>query len=114
MAASFRRLPQAHLPLSDSNFERCTVVNLDSYNGAGPDFVAAYTCALEIWTSRVCKFRRVELGPSAVQLRQQSIEVAEALRAGSVLQRLVLGQDVDEPFTNVVAVPQQRFATGAT
>src|SRR5438270_9146718 len=55
MAASFRRLPQAHLPLSDSNFERCTDVNLDAYNGPEPNFVAAYTAGREIGRSSECK-----------------------------------------------------------
>jgi len=40
--ASFMRLPQAHLPLSDSSFDLCTDVNLDLYNDPGQDFVAWY------------------------------------------------------------------------
>ena len=39
-----------------------------------------------------------------VDLRQQAFEVAKAVRAGGVLQRLILRKDVDETVADVVAV----------
>ena len=49
MAASFRRLPQMHFPLSDSSFDFCTDVNLDPYNGPETEFVAWYIGDLRFW-----------------------------------------------------------------
>jgi len=39
-----------------------------------------------------------------VDLRQQAFEVAQPLRSGGVLQRLILGKNVDETVADVVAV----------
>src|SRR5438270_1390515 len=51
---------------------------------------------------------------SGVQLLEQTAEVAQAVLAGGVLQRLVLRQHVDEPLAQVVAVlPEQVFAAVA-
>ena len=43
-----------------------------------------------------------------IQLRNQGAEVAQALRSGSVFQRLVLRKHVDEPLADVVAVPAEQ------
>src|SRR5207247_1600832 len=55
MAASFRRLPQAHLPLSESSFDFCTDVNLDLYNDPETEFVAWYIGDLRFGRSTDCK-----------------------------------------------------------
>src|SRR5207244_5361903 len=114
MAASCRRRPQAHLPLSDSSFDLCTDVNLDSYNDAGRNFVAAYIGDLQIGRSRECKFPLGPSGASAVQLPQQPGQVPQPLGPGGVLERLVLGQHVNKALAQVVAVPAQGLPTAVT
>src|SRR5216684_6629506 len=54
--ASFVRRPQAHLPLSGSNFDLCNDVFLDSYNEPEPEFVADATpSAPYLGPTNVCK-----------------------------------------------------------
>src|SRR5437868_15527525 len=53
----------------------------------------------------------VNSGLLAVQLAQQSGQVPEPLRPGGVLQGLVLRQDVDKPFAEVVAVAPEQLAS---
>src|SRR5579864_4110736 len=48
----------------------------------------------------------------AVQLRQQSLQIPQALRPGGVLEGLVLGEDVDEPLPHLVAVPAEQLRAG--
>src|SRR5690349_3221444 len=113
MAASLRRLPQTHLPLSGSNFARCNDVVLDAYNDPGPNFVAAYTGRREIGRSRECKLRRRTAwrrSGSLVQLLQQLGKVSQPVGARGVLQGLVLRQDVDKTLADLVAVPAQQVA----
>ena len=42
-----------------------------------------------------------------VDLRQQAFEVAKPVRAGSVLQRLILRKDIDETVADVIAVAEE-------
>src|SRR6266851_3977494 len=54
--ASFVRRPQAHLPLSGSNFDLCNDVFLDLYNEPEPEFVADATpSAPYLGPTNVCK-----------------------------------------------------------
>src|SRR5260370_14037930 len=54
--ASLVRRPQAHLPLSGSNFDLCNDVFLDSYNEPEPEFVADATpSAPYLGPTNVCK-----------------------------------------------------------
>src|SRR5439155_2053034 len=57
MAASCIRLPQAHLPLSDSSFDLCNDVNLDLYNDPETEFVAWYIGDLQFGRYTDCKFQ---------------------------------------------------------
>ena len=45
-----------------------------------------------------------------VQLLQEPVQIPQPLRPGRVLQRLVLGKDVDEPLPQVVAVAKDGVA----
>src|SRR5260370_37072500 len=54
--ASLVRRPQAHLPLSGSNFDLCNDVFLDLYNEPEPEFVADATPSVPyLGTTNVCK-----------------------------------------------------------
>src|SRR5207237_10170492 len=101
MAASFRRLPQRHFPLSDSSFDLCTDVILDLYNDPGNEFVAWYIGGLQfgrfIRLSKSDDIRVVgTMSAGGVKLPQQPVQVAEPLRPRRALERLVLGKDMHE------------------
>ena len=49
------------------------------------------------------------MSAGGVQLPQQPVQVAEPLRPRRVLERLVLGKDVDEALAEVVTVLPQGF-----
>src|SRR5258708_14718815 len=54
--ASLVRRPQAHLPLSGSNFDLCNDVILDLYNEPEPEFVADATPSVPyLGPTNVCK-----------------------------------------------------------
>src|ERR1700682_6639858 len=48
-----------------------------------------------------------------VQLLQKPFQVSEPLRPSGVLERLVLGEDVDETLADVVAVLEEQLAAAA-
>src|SRR5436309_2962224 len=78
MAASCIRLPQAHLPLSDSSFDLCNDVNLDLYNDPETEFVAWYIGDLQFGRSTDCKFQPGALSSPSNPSRSLSRSVRAA------------------------------------
>ncbi len=111
MDASFRRRPQAHLVLSGSGFDLCNDVILDLYNEPEANFAA--------WYTRFPRIRDIQVfvkaaSATGIQLGEQALEVAQALGAVGVLERLVLGQDVDETLAHFVAMPPEELPAGVS
>jgi len=48
--------------------------------------------------------------PGGVQLREQAFQVSQPLGLGGMLQRLVLGKDVDKALADVVAVFEKQLS----